>query len=140
MMDKLSLGMSARKRIGNTVYHVFMLLLSFIMIYPFVWSLLSSFKQSSQLYGGNPLDMIPRPFTLENYTRLFEVLPFERFLINLVIEIRRKLQRIQKPIHSIGVVLSAHFVHFHEILECAGRFAVSILLKILVKIGLNFRR
>ena len=84
MMDKLSLGMSARKRIGNTVYHVFMLLLSFIMIYPFVWSLLSSFKQSSQLYGGNPLDMIPRPFTLENYTRLFEVLPFERFLINSV--------------------------------------------------------
>ncbi len=84
MMEKLSLGMSARKKIGNTLYHAFMLILSFIMIYPFVWSLLSSFKQSSQLYGGNPLDMIPRPFTLENYTRLFEVLPFERFLINSV--------------------------------------------------------
>ena len=84
MMEKLSLGMSARKKIGNTLNHAFMLILSFIMIYPFVWSLLSSFKQSSQLYGGNPLDMIPRPFTLENYTRLFEVLPFERFLINSV--------------------------------------------------------
>lgn len=83
-MEKLSFGMSARKKIGNTLYHVFMLALSFTMIYPFVWSLLSSFKQSSQLYGGNPLDMIPRPFTLENYTRLFEVLPFDRFLLNSV--------------------------------------------------------
>lgn len=82
IMEKLSLGMSARKKIGNTLYHAFMLVLSFTMIYPFVWSLLSSFKQSSQLYGGNPLDMIPRPFTLENYTRLFEVLPFDRFLLN----------------------------------------------------------
>ena len=81
-MEKLSFGMSARRKIGNTLYHAFMLALSFTMIYPFVWSLLSSFKQSAQLYGGNPLDIIPRPFILENYTRLFEVLPFDRFLVN----------------------------------------------------------
>jgi len=81
-VEKLSFGMSARRKIGNTLYHAFMLALSFIMIYPFVWSLLSSFKQSAQLYGGNPLDIIPRPFILENYTRLFEVLPFDRFLVN----------------------------------------------------------
>lgn len=82
IVEKLSFGMSARRKIGNTLYHAFMLALSFTMIYPFVWSLLSSFKQSAQLYGGNPLDIIPRPFILENYTRLFEVLPFDRFLVN----------------------------------------------------------
>ena len=43
-MKKPQLGMSARKTVGNTVYHIFMVTLSVIMIYPYVWSLLSSFK------------------------------------------------------------------------------------------------
>ena len=83
-MKKPQLGMSARKTVGNTVYHIFMVVLSVIMIYPFVWSLLSSFKASEQLYGGNPLDLWPRPFTMENYKRLFQVLPFDKFMVNSV--------------------------------------------------------
>ena len=39
-MKKPQLGMSARKTVGNTVYHIFMVALSVIMIYPFIWSLL----------------------------------------------------------------------------------------------------
>jgi len=83
-MKKPQLGMSARKTVGNTVYHIFMVVLSVIMIYPFVWSLLSSFKSSEQLYGGNPLELWPRPFTMENYKRLFQVLPFDKFMVNSV--------------------------------------------------------
>ncbi|MFR9161936.1 MAG: carbohydrate ABC transporter permease, partial [Ruthenibacterium lactatiformans] len=83
-MKKPQLGMSARKTVGNTVYHIFMVALSVIMIYPFIWSLLSSFKSSEQLYGGNPLDLWPRPFTMENYKRLFQVLPFDKFTVNSV--------------------------------------------------------
>lgn len=83
-MKKPQLGMSARKTVGNTVYHIFMVTLSVIMIYPFVWSLLSSFKSSERLYGGNPLDLWPRPFTMENYERLFQVLPFDKFTVNSV--------------------------------------------------------
>ena len=55
-MKQKSLGVKARKRIGSVVYHCFMVLLSLTMIYPFVWSVLSSFKTSEQLYGGSPLD------------------------------------------------------------------------------------
>ena len=51
-MKQKSLGVKARKRIGSVVYHCFMVLLSLTMIYPFVWSVLSSFKTSEQLYGG----------------------------------------------------------------------------------------
>ena len=69
-MKKPQLGMSARKTVGNTVYHIFMVTLSVIMIYPFVWSLLSSFKSSEQLYGGNPLDLWPRPFATDKNTEL----------------------------------------------------------------------
>lgn len=83
-MRKPTLGMSMRRTVGNTVYHVFMVALSIVMIYPFVWSMLSSFKSSAQLYGGSPLDLLPRPFTLENYKRLFQVLPFDKFVLNSV--------------------------------------------------------
>ena len=54
------------------------------MIYPFVWSLLSSFKSVDQLYTGNPLDIIPKPFITDNYKRLFEILPFGKFIINSI--------------------------------------------------------
>ena len=83
-MKKITLGMAAKKRLGNVVYHTFMIILSFIMIYPFVWSVLSSFKTSDQLYRGNPLAIIPQPATFDNYKRLFEVLPFEKFITNSV--------------------------------------------------------
>ena len=81
-MKQKSLGVKARKRIGSVVYHCFMVLLSLTMIYPFVWSVLSSFKTSEQLYGGSPLDLLPKPATLYNYERLFQVLPFGKFVVN----------------------------------------------------------
>lgn len=72
-------GMLAK---GNILYHIVMVVMSLIMIYPFLWSLLSSFKPVTQLYTDNPLNLIPDPFTLENYKRLIEVLPFGRFVLN----------------------------------------------------------
>ena len=83
-MKKKSLGMAAKKRLGNVVYHTFMVILSIIMIYPFLWSVLSSFKTSDQLYGGNPLALLPQPVTFDNYKRLFEVLPFDKFFTNSI--------------------------------------------------------
>lgn len=59
-----------------------MLAISFIMIYPFLWALCSSFKTSGQIYNFSPLDLIPKPFTLDNYRRTWEVLPFDMFLKN----------------------------------------------------------
>lgn len=79
------MGMQARRRTGNIAYHLFMAVLCLTMIYPFVWSLFSSFKGREQLYTDSPLNILPEPPTLENYDRLFEVLPFERFVINSVI-------------------------------------------------------
>lgn len=83
-MNKPALGMSERKFISNTAYNIFMIALSLVMIYPFIWSFLSSFKNSAQLYGGNPLDLLPQPFTADNYRRLFEVLPFDHFIVNSI--------------------------------------------------------
>lgn len=71
-----------KKVLSKAMYHTFMILLSLTMVYPFIWSGISSFKKIEQLYNGNPLSLIPNPFTIENYQRLFEVLPFGRFTLN----------------------------------------------------------
>ena len=69
-MKNKSLGMAAKKRLGNVVYHTFMIILSIIMIYPFLWSVLSSFKTPDQLYGGNPLALLPQPATFDMEHRI----------------------------------------------------------------------
>jgi multiple sugar transport system permease protein len=74
-----------KKRIANMVYHMVMIFFGLIMLYPFLWSALASLKTKNQLYEGNPLNLMPEPFTIENYKRLFEVLPFAKFSLNSVL-------------------------------------------------------
>ena len=69
----------------RVAYHAFMIAICLIMVYPFVWSFFSSFKSQQQLYGGNPLALLPDEATLDNYRRLFEVLPFDRFIVNTTV-------------------------------------------------------
>ena len=54
------------KKAKDTLYHGVLILLSFIMIYPFIWSTFSSFKTIQQLYSGSPMEILPDPFTLDN--------------------------------------------------------------------------
>ena len=72
----------SRKKARSAIYYIFMAIVCLIMIYPFIWSFTASFKPVQQLYTDNPMNLIPNPLTLDNYRRLFEVLPFGRFLVN----------------------------------------------------------
>jgi len=74
-----------RKIISNSIYYIVMAFFSFIMVYPFIWSALASLKTKAQLYEGSPLNLLPMPFTFENYQRLFEALPFAKFTMNSVV-------------------------------------------------------
>jgi multiple sugar transport system permease protein len=65
--------------------YIMLIVISIIMLYPYLWSISASFKEDTQLYNGNPLDLIPSPFTMENYERALTVLPFGRFLLNSLI-------------------------------------------------------
>jgi len=71
-----------KSRVKTIIIYCVLILTSFIMIYPFIWSFTASFKTSAQIYSGNPLDLIPNPFTLENYKKACTLLPFHRFLFN----------------------------------------------------------
>ncbi|PCI37624.1 MAG: ABC transporter permease [Elusimicrobia bacterium] len=51
---------------------------------PFLWSLSASFK-TVEAVSAWPPTLIPRPFTLENYTYLLEKLPFLRWMFNSLV-------------------------------------------------------
>lgn len=81
----MTLGYTKTKKLKNVIFHIFMIIISIIMIYPFLWAFCSSFKTSGQIYNDNPLNLIPSPFTFANYQRTWQVLPFGRFLVNSLV-------------------------------------------------------
>jgi len=59
--------------------HGFMVVLSLIMIMPFMWMVLTSLKTLAEV--GDP-DWLPASFQWENYLEVFQVIPFMRFMSN----------------------------------------------------------
>lgn len=49
------------------VYHVFTFAFACVMIYPLVWMVISSFKESGEIFR-TAASLIPAPFTIENYS------------------------------------------------------------------------
>lgn len=62
--------------------YIILIIISVTMIYPFLWTISSSFKTTTQLFSGNPLDLIPKPLRIENYVDAWKHVPFGRFLLN----------------------------------------------------------
>ena len=55
--------------------------LSFIMLVPFMWMVITFFKTPPDI-TSHPLSFIPRPFTWENFTRVFEEIPLSLYYMN----------------------------------------------------------
>lgn len=71
-----------RKKITNILYHIIMIIICLIALYPFIWTFIASFKTASQIYSGNPFELIPKPFTVENYKQLFKIYDVPRMVFN----------------------------------------------------------
>ena len=97
--------MKAKKRIKNVIYHLIMVLFGFLMLYPLIWMLLSSFKPSfeiTRITGG----LIPENPTFDNYIsgwKGFAGLSFYTFFKNSI---------FVASIRSIGTVASCAIVAF----------------------------
>ncbi|MCL2068549.1 MAG: carbohydrate ABC transporter permease [Oscillospiraceae bacterium] len=68
---------------GHLLIHVFVISVGFLMMYPVLWMVLSSFKPNTLIFSDPGL--IPRGLTLENYTvgwRGFAGVNFGRFFVN----------------------------------------------------------
>ncbi|MEG2251492.1 MAG: carbohydrate ABC transporter permease, partial [Clostridia bacterium] len=64
------LTMRARRIAGDSFYNLLMTALCLLMLYPLIWTFFSSFKNNQQLFSEMPLNLIPDPVTIANYTKL----------------------------------------------------------------------
>lgn len=92
-----------RKRVVFTVGKtVLFLILSIIFAFPFLWTLSTSFKTEGALFALPP-QLIPHPFTIVEYVKLFSEFPFIIFLKN---------SAIISVFASVGSVLSSAVVGY----------------------------
>ena len=71
----------AGRAAGRVVAHVVMYAAALLTIAPFVWMVLTSFKDISEIFNYPPT-WWPEEFTLDNYAATFNAAPFGRFYLN----------------------------------------------------------
>jgi len=69
-------------RVGKpAARHAVLLCLSALFGFPYLWTLSTSLKPEQQLFAYPP-QLLPQPFTWQNYVALFQNFPFARYLLN----------------------------------------------------------
>lgn len=63
---------------------IILIVISVVMMFPFYWMVMSSFKPMGQLFTV-PLEMFPKTFTFQSYEKLFSNAPFVRWYANSII-------------------------------------------------------
>ncbi len=63
------------------IEHLFIYILAFFTIAPFVWMILTSVKDMADIYVYPP-QWIPSEFHLDNYSKVFSAAPFARYYLN----------------------------------------------------------
>lgn len=73
MMNRETSSMKRKKRIGNTICYIILVLISIIWLFPFFGLLMQSFRSYDPAveYGGMVDYIIPKTFSLDNYKFLF---------------------------------------------------------------------
>ena len=60
------LGVSGKRKIGRVIYHTFCLALCYVMLYPMLWMVFSSFKETGSIFTS-AAKLLPENWTFENY-------------------------------------------------------------------------
>ena len=97
--------MKTRKRIGGIVYHVIVCGLGLIMIYPLIWMIMSSFKESNTIFNTAG-QLIPKKLVFANYAtgwKGFAKTGFAVFLRNSM---------FIAVVATLGTVFSSAFVAY----------------------------
>ena len=75
--------MLAKRRVKSAIWYVAVTALSVATVFPLVWTLATSFKGEGEILGGTGL--VPRDFSLANYTEVFSEVPFVRYTLNTLV-------------------------------------------------------
>lgn len=70
MMNKISGSVKARRRITDTIVHIFLVIVAVVWLIPFVWLIAHSFRGGVDRGQFSPT-FFPKEWTFDNYTRLF---------------------------------------------------------------------
>lgn len=73
----------AVRRMNATVLHALLIVGGIVMVFPFLWMLLTSFKTLPQLLT-DPLAFLPDPWTVDNYTEAWSAVPFGQAYVNSI--------------------------------------------------------
>jgi len=74
-------GGAVKRRRGPVLLHVVLVVAAISMVFPFIWMLLTSFKTLPQLLQ-NPLEFLPNPWTVDNYSQAWNAVPFGQAYLN----------------------------------------------------------
>lgn len=74
-----------RKLIESIIWYVILLSVAVITVFPFVWIVFTSFKGPFDPIYSVPPQLIPRDPTINNYTRVWDLLPVGRFYLNSIV-------------------------------------------------------
>ncbi len=97
--------MRTKKKIVNIIYHVLVCGFGIIMIYPLLWMVMSSFKETNTIFT-TATSLIPEKFTVENYVngwKGFAKVSFSVFFKNSF---------LISVLATIGTVLSSSVVAY----------------------------
>lgn len=72
-----------RRILGVSLKHILMFTAAFLMVAPFLWMLLTSFKGLPQLLQ-DPLSLFPDPWVFSNFSEAWNALPFGRAYMNSI--------------------------------------------------------
>ncbi|MGX1793938.1 carbohydrate ABC transporter permease [Microbacterium sp. NPDC055312] len=74
-------GGAVSRRTGPVLLHVVLIIAGISMVFPFIWMLLTSLKTLPQLLQ-NPLEFLPNPWTVDNYSEAWNAVPFGQAYLN----------------------------------------------------------
>ncbi|PLS03213.1 carbohydrate ABC transporter permease [Neobacillus cucumis] len=70
------------KKKASPLFYVFLILFVFVVMFPFLWMLISSIKPATELFGDKAFTPYTSDPTMENYKSVFFDHPFLRYLWN----------------------------------------------------------
>ncbi len=67
--------------IGSIISHTLLIIVSLLVLFPFIWMLDTALKPNGQVYQFPPT-LLPNPISLDNFVAVWTYLPFGHFLLN----------------------------------------------------------
>lgn len=56
-----------KRKVGNVFYHVFIITFALLMLYPLLWMISASFKDTLEIFQGT--HFLPETFKMDNYSQ-----------------------------------------------------------------------